>query len=105
MNEGSGDEVVSTVSAAAAEPPRPGWAAARRRGMELLIVFFGVYAAFLLNRMDTDRRDANRRAQILSAVEREMSNALEQFEQNVARLRCATRGVRPPSSRTAICPA
>ncbi len=85
MNEGVDSAAASNVSAAPAGPSYPGWTAARRRGVELLIVFFGVYAAFLLNRMDTDRRDANRRVQILSAVEREMSNAMGQFEQNVAR--------------------
>ena len=85
MNEGPDSAEASNVSAAPAGPRHPGWAATRRRGMELLIVFFGVYAAFLLNRMDTDRRDANRRAQILSAVEREMSSAMGQFEQNVTR--------------------
>ena len=83
MNEGFDREVATNVPAARAVPHHSGWAAARRRAVELLIVFFGVYAAFLLNRMDTDRRDANRRAQILSAVEREMSSALEPLEQNV----------------------
>ena len=62
----------------------PGWLVVRRRGTELLIVFFGVYAAFLLNRMDTDRRDAKRRAQILDALEREMGGEMGSFKENVA---------------------
>ena len=72
-----------------AEPPRrhsPGWAATRRRGTELLIVFVGVYAAFLLNRMDTDRRDAKRRVAILDAVEREMSSEITEFRENLAQV-------------------
>ena len=64
----------------------PGWAAARRRATELVIVFVGVYAAFLLNRMDSDRRDAKRRAAILDAVEREMSGEIAEFKENLARV-------------------
>ena len=63
-----------------------GWAAARRRATELVIVFVGVYAAFLLNRMDTDRRDAKRRSAILDAVEREMSGEIAEFKENLARV-------------------
>ena len=51
---------------------------------ELVIVFVGVYAAFLLNRMDTDRRDAKRRSAILDAVEREMSSEVAEFKENLA---------------------
>lgn len=64
----------------------PGWAAARRRSVELVIVFVGVYAAFLLNRMDSDRRDAKRRAAILDAVEREVSGEVSEFKENLARV-------------------
>ena len=84
MNPGTESESAGKTPTASAGTRHPGWSAARRRAVELLIVFFGVYAAFLLNRMDTDRRDANRRAQILDAVEREMDGAMGQFEQNVA---------------------
>lgn len=69
------------------EPSHPSrWSAVRRRATELLIVFFGVYAAFLLNRMDTDRRDAKRRSAILDAVEREMSGEISQFRQNLTQV-------------------
>ena len=57
---------------------------ARRRFGELVIVFVGVYAAFLLNRFDTDRRDAKRRAQILEAFEREVSTSVEELKGDVA---------------------
>ena len=67
-------------------PHLPAWAATRRRATELLIVFVGVYAAFLLNRMDSDRRDAKRRSAILDAVEREMSGEISEFKENLARV-------------------
>ncbi len=50
----------------------PAWKVARRRLSELLIVFVGVYAAFLINRFDSDRRDARRRTQILDALQQEV---------------------------------
>ena len=61
-----------------------GWATARRRLAELLIVFVGVYAAFLLNRFDTDRRDARRRAQILEAFEQEISTSIQELREDIA---------------------
>jgi hypothetical protein len=66
------------------DAPLTGWAVARRRGMELLIVFVGVYAAFLLNRYDTYRRDEGRRRQILEALEREISDNVHSFEGDIA---------------------
>ena len=57
----------------------------RRRLAELLIVFVGVYAAFLLNRFDTDRRDARRRQQILDALEREISSNVEDYRRELGR--------------------
>ncbi len=64
--------------------PLTGWAAARRRGSELLIVFVGVYAAFLLNRYDTYRRDEERRGQILVALQREVGDNVQAFESDIA---------------------
>ena len=46
--------------------------------MELLVVFLGVYAAFLLNRFESDRRDGKRRHQILDALERETRVSVEE---------------------------
>ena len=57
--------------------------AVRRRLMELLIVFVGVYAAFLLNRLDTDHRDAKRRLQILDALEREVSANVSELKHDI----------------------
>ncbi len=64
-------------------PSSHGWATARRRLAELLIVFVGVYAAFLLNRFDTDRRDAKRREQILAAMEREVSTNISEYRNDL----------------------
>ena len=60
------------------------WAVARRRGMELCVVFFGVYAAFLLNRFDSYRRDGKRRGQILEALERQVSGHQHELENEIA---------------------
>ncbi len=59
------------------------WTVARRRLAELLIVFVGVYAAFLLNRFDTDRRDGKRRQQILDALEKEISSTVEDYRREL----------------------
>ena len=71
----------ATLPPAAPPGVRPGarfWTTLGRHAMELVIVFAGVYAAFLLNRLDTDRHDARRRTQIVGALEREVSeNAAE----------------------------
>ena len=56
-----------------------GWSTARRRLAELLIVFVGVYAAFLLNRFDSDRRDARRRTQILDSLEQEVRENVDEL--------------------------
>ena len=67
------DADIPLVDRASPGASRPhGWATARRRAAELLIVFVGVYAAFLLNRFDSYRRDSKRRAQILEALEHEI---------------------------------
>lgn len=55
----------------------------RQRLRELAVVFFGVYAAFLLNRFETDRRDTQRRGQILDAIERQVSAKVNDLAQNV----------------------
>ena len=60
-------------------PTGHAWAVTRRRLAELLIVFVGVYAAFLLNRFDNDRRDTKRREQILDALEREIGSNVEDY--------------------------
>lgn len=60
------------------------WATARRRLAELLIVFFGVSAAFFLNRFETDRRDTQRRGQILAALEREGIGFAEELRSDIA---------------------
>jgi hypothetical protein len=63
-----------------------GWALVRRHVMDLLIVFVGVYAAFLLNRYDTYRRDEQRRLQILDSLEHETSENLHEFESDLAQV-------------------
>jgi hypothetical protein len=61
-----------------------GWALVRRHAMDLLIVFVGVYAAFLLNRYDTYRRDEQRRLQILDSLEHEVSGNVRDFKNDLA---------------------
>ena len=63
----------------------PAWHTLRRRAVELVIVFAGVYAAFLLNRLDTDRHDAERRTQIVGALEREVSGNVDELKTDIAR--------------------
>ena len=60
------------------------WVIARRRLAELVIVFVGVYSAFLLNRFDTDRRDAKRRVQLLDAFEQEVAASAEELQRDIA---------------------
>ena len=60
------------------------WTTLRRRGAELVIVFAGVYGAFLLNRFDTDRHDAERRTQIVGALEREVSGNVDELKSDIA---------------------
>ncbi len=63
--------------------PRP-WAAVRRHAGELLIVFLGVYAAFLLNRFDSYRRDEKRRAQIMEALEHETQGSVDELAEAIS---------------------
>ena len=77
----STDEATST---AGIRPGTRAWAAVRRRIGELVIVFVGVYAAFLLNRVDTERHDARRREQIVGALEREVSENVEELKGDLA---------------------
>ena len=42
-----------------------------------MIVIVGVYAAFLLNRFDSYRRDTNRKTQILEALEHETQESMD----------------------------
>lgn len=74
---------VVAVPAHAALGPVERWATVRRRLAELLIVFLGVYAAFLLNRFETDRRDSQRRGQILAALEREGAGFAEELRNDI----------------------
>ena len=79
------EHLAETGQAPRAAGSRPrGWALARRHAMDLLIVFVGVYAAFLLNRYDTYRRDEQRRLQILDSLEHEVSGNLHDFEGDLA---------------------
>ena len=64
--------------------PSRRWTTVRRRGTELLIVIVGVYAAFLLNRFDTYRRDARRKAQILASLERETRSGIDELSDVLA---------------------
>ena len=64
----------------AAWRPFHDWKEARARFKDLLVVFFGVYAAFLLNRFETDRRDAIRRRQLFEALEHEVSGNVEDLK-------------------------
>ncbi len=61
----------------------PRWLKFRRGFKELLIVFSGVYAAFILNRADSDRRDTRRRVQILDALEREVRAKVDDLKPEV----------------------
>lgn len=81
------EELVSDDEAPAEAGPRPGapaWGTLRRRAAELVIVFAGVYAAFLLNRIDTERHDAKRHALILGALEREISGKAAELKEDIA---------------------
>ena len=71
-------------SAARGFPGSPRWLNIRRGFKELVIVFSGVYAAFILNRFDSERHDAQRRVQILDALEREVSANVDDLKQDVA---------------------
>ena len=75
---------VASVRVKAGRSRGPRWAEFRERFKELAIVFFGVYAAFLLNRFDSERHDAQRRVQILDALEREVSANVDELKQDVA---------------------
>ena len=77
----------ATFPPAAPRGVHPGtrvWATLGRRAVELVIVFAGVYAAFLLNRLDTDRHDARRRAQIVGELEREVSENADELKGDLA---------------------
>ena len=78
----SADEALSGTVGGAAVPSA--WDTLRRRAVELVIVFAGVYAAFLLNRFDTERHDAERRTQLVGALEREVSGNVDELRGDVA---------------------
>lgn len=89
-----GEEIKIEGTAEAAPVSRPvkksgwhDWTEARQRFKDLLVVFFGVYAAFLLNRFETDRRDAQRRGQIFDALEREVRANVDEMKQGVSAAR------------------
>ena len=65
------------------------WKEARARFKDLLVVFFGVYAAFLLNRFETDRRDNIRRRQLLEALEHEVGGTVEDLKTSLQQSRAA----------------
>jgi len=78
----------------AAAPPPPGkrppprfslWAA--HWGAELLTVFVGVYAAFMLNGYQSHRQDRQRREQILAWMETEFTEGLEDIKKEQASLK------------------
>ena len=80
MSEDAGEELTGQAvarPATSAWRPFHDWAEARARFKDLLVVFFGVYAAFLLNRFETDRRDTIRRRQLFEALEHEVSANVE----------------------------
>ena len=69
---------------AAPKHPWLDWTELRGRAKELVVVFLGVYAAFLLNRCEGDRRDAQRRGQILNALEREVRANVDELKPALA---------------------
>ena len=52
------------------------WQETRTRFKDLLVFFFGVYGALLLNRWDADRRDSVRRHQLFVALEHEVADTV-----------------------------
>ncbi len=90
MNETN--EQVSAAEPAPARPTNefriPPWVNYfRTRLRELAVVFFGVYAAFLLNRFDVERNEAKRRGQILESLEREFSGKVDELRRDLADVR------------------
>ena len=82
-SDAAGDGSIEPAKDLAAGATHFPLAALRRRLVELLIVFVGVYAAFLLNRLDTDHRDTKRRLQILDALAREVSANVSELKHDV----------------------
>lgn len=78
------------ASARARRTPFFTWMEARQRFKDLLVVFFGVYAAFLLNRFETDRQDSNHRRQILEALEHEVEPTVQEIKAAVTQIRAST---------------
>lgn len=70
----------------AAHSPRwISWPEVRQRFKDLVVVFFGVYAAFVLNRFEADRRDSLRRRQLLVVLEHETAVGLGELKAEVSR--------------------
>ncbi len=96
--------------AAGVLPGVTGWGDARARFKDLVIVFIGVYAAVVLNRFETDRRDTRRRNQILEALEREVSANVDELKSDLTTVEtlCGTfdrqlaAGEMPPLSISAV---
>ncbi len=65
---------------AVAPAPRQWWVPAVRWAGELVTVFVGVYAAFVLNNYQTHRHERQRREQILDWVEKAYSEMLTQMD-------------------------
>ena len=63
---------------------------ARARFKDLIVVFFGVYAAFVLNRFESDRRDSNHRRQILEALEHEVGPSVQDIKTAVTQIQAST---------------
>ena len=65
-------------------PPPRLWARAARWGAELVTVFVGVYAAFMLNNYQSHRQERQRREQILDWMEKEFTEDLEDIKREQA---------------------
>ena len=76
----------AAIAEATVKPRLHPWAHARQRLMELVIVFVGVYSAFLLNRLDSDRRDRQRQSQLLDALEREFADDVRDLRADVSQV-------------------
>ena len=79
-----GGASVSPAGPRGTRPVTSVWITMRSRAVELVIVFAGVYAAFLLNRLDTERHDARRHAQLIGALEREISGKAAELKGDLA---------------------
>lgn len=69
------------------QPARRLLARTARWGAELVTVFVGVYAAFLLNDHQTHRQERQRREQILAWMEKQFTDSADEIEKEQTKLK------------------